>query len=76
MADQPADVVVVGDSLNDFGFVAFKTIAGLGLNSRGFLWPCTGIWQPTDDASLVTTWVAPTPAVNNTETCIDTDVGS
>lgn len=76
MADQPADVVVVGQALNNFGFEALNTIAGIGLNTRGFLWPCDGIWQPTDDASLVTTWIAPTPAVNNTETCTDSDVGN
>ncbi len=73
MADQPADVVVVGRALNDFGFSAFNTIEGLGLNTRGFLWPCTGIWQPSD-SPITTVWVSSVVA-GNTEVCQDTDVG-
>lgn len=75
MADQPADVVVAGNALNDRGFSAFNTIAGLGLNTFGFLWPCDAIWGPTDDSRLVTIWTTTLPAVVNTETCVDTDVG-
>ena len=73
MAAQPVDAVVVGMALNDFGFEAFNTIAGLGLVTRGFLWPCDGIWQPSN-ALISTTWVSSVVA-GNTETCTDTDVG-
>lgn len=67
----PFEVRVVGMALNDFGFVAYNTIAGLGLNTWGMLWPCDGIWAPTDEA-IVTTWAdcgsgtTPTP-----EDCVD-----
>jgi len=50
------DVRIVGQALEDEGFVAFNTISGLGLNTFGFLWPCADIWAPTDDPTLVTTW--------------------
>lgn len=73
MAAQPADVVVVGMALNTEGFQAFRTIAGLGLITRGFLWPCDGIWQPSD-SPITTTWVSSVPA-GTTENCTDTDVG-
>lgn len=73
MANQPADVVVVGNALNDLGQCAFNTVAGLGLNTRGFLWPCTAIWQSSDNP-ITTTWVSSVVATN-TETCVDTDVG-
>lgn len=28
------------------GLTAFKTVEGLGLVTRGFLWPSEGIWCP------------------------------
>ena len=63
-------VRVVGQALNDFGFVAFDTIEGLGLNTFGFLWPCEGIWTVSYDAAS-TTW---TPCADNNQTvenCIE-----
>lgn len=68
---QPLDVVVAGQALETRGFTAFRTIAGLGLVTSGFLWPCDGIWQPSDDASLTTTWVAASVANSNTEVCLE-----
>ena len=74
MAAQPADVVIVGDALNTLGFEAFKTVSGLGLNTRGFLWPCSGIWTASD-GPITTVWSASLPATVTTEVCVDTDVG-
>lgn len=74
MAVAPADVVVVGQALQTFGFEANQTIAGLGLVTLGFLWPCDGIWYPSDDSTLRTTWVPASVAISNTETCVD-DMG-
>lgn len=62
------DVRVVGEALNDFGLEAFNTIAGLGLNTFGFLWPCESIWAPTDEA-IVTIWTDCAPG--NTPTVED-----
>lgn len=67
----PVDNVVVGQALNDRGAQAFNTIEGLGLNTFGFLWPCTGIWTATDNLALTTTWVTPTTSVVLTETCLN-----
>lgn len=69
MAAPPADVVVAGTALNTIGFEAFNTIAGLGLNSRGFLWPCDGIWEPSD-SPITTTWTSSQTAAT-TEVCAD-----
>lgn len=49
------DVKIAGTALNSFGFVAYNTIEGLGLNTFGFVWPCNGIWAPTEN-SISTTW--------------------
>lgn len=57
MASPPADVVVLGSALDTLGFEGNLTIAGLGLNTKGFLWPCSGIWSPSDFSNLHTTWV-------------------
>jgi hypothetical protein len=67
----PFDVRVVGMALNDFGFEAFNTIAGLGLNTFGFLWPCDGVWAPADEF-VVTVWTGCAGASmgGNTENCI------
>lgn len=73
MAMNPADIIVVGTALNTGGFNAFGAIAGLGLNTRGFLWPCDAIWTPSD-SPLTTTWVAASVPVSNTEICKD-DMG-
>lgn len=63
------DVTIQGQALNDFGFEALGTIAGLGLNTFGFLWPCDAIWV-NSESSITTTW---TNSVTNTsvETCTD-----
>lgn len=53
----PLDVVILGMALNDFGLSANNTIAGLGLNTFGFLWPCDAIWSPADHV-ISTTWTA------------------
>lgn len=53
----PVDVVIVGQALTDFGFTAYKTIQGVGLNTFGFLWPCDGIWDVAQDPRT-TTWVS------------------
>lgn len=74
MAMTPADVVVIGQALETYGFTGNNTIAGLGLITYGFLWPCDGIWQPSDDLSLTTTWVPASIPTTNTEVCVD-DMG-
>lgn len=50
-------VLLEGQALNSFGFTAYNTISGLGLNTFGFLWPDSEIWNPwvTED-SVTTTW--------------------
>lgn len=64
----PVDAVIKGTALETFGLTAENTIAGLGLNTFGFLWPCDGIWGPAFDgvstpwaavyAGVTTTWTA------------------
>jgi hypothetical protein len=73
MAMNPVDVVVVGTALNTHGFIGNNTTSGLGLNTRGFLWPCDGIWTPSD-AFITTTWVPASIATSTTEVCTD-DMG-
>jgi hypothetical protein len=65
---QPLDVVVAGQALETNGFTAFDTIAGIGLVSFGFLWPCSGIWSPADD-TITTVWSNDT--ASSTEVCTD-----
>lgn len=66
---QPVDTLVVGTALDTQGFTAFNTVEGLGLNTFGFLWPCEGIWGPSD-GSITTIWVSSiNPA--NIEVCTD-----
>lgn len=54
----PFDVIITGEALNDFGFMAFNNIEGLGLNTFGFLWPINGIWAVCMDCDdpVSTTW--------------------
>lgn len=68
---QPLDVIIVGDALNSFGFQAFNTISGLGLNTQGFLWDCSGIWSPADDPTLTTTWENCSSPNDTTEVCVE-----
>ena len=69
----PLDVIVVGQALNSLGLTAFNTIAGLGLNTFGFLWPCDGVWLSSDDP-ITTVWVPASIPVINPEICVD-DMG-
>lgn len=64
------DATVKGQALNSIGFTAEDTIAGLGLNSFGFLWPCDAIWSPCCD-TVVTTWTNVQTGSESVETCID-----
>lgn len=75
MAMTPLDIVVMGLALDDFGFIANNTVSGIGLNTFGFLWGCSEIWEPSDDAALTTTWVPASVSVLNTETCVDDEGG-
>ena len=56
MSNQPLDVIIVGNNLNSRGLVGanFST-SGLGLVTRGFLFPCDGHWTPFE-SSITTTW--------------------
>lgn len=69
MSLQPVDVTIQGQALNSMGLTANNTIAGLGLNTFGFLWPCDGIWQPSD-ASITTAWVS-CSSPSSVEVCAD-----
>lgn len=65
------DVIIVGMALNSFGFTAFDTVEGLGLNTFGFLWPCSGIWAPCCEV-VTTVWRdCPSPNEPNIEICND-----
>lgn len=65
----PIDVIIVGQALNDFGLEAFDTVEGLGLNTFGFLWPCSGIWAPADDP-VSTAWMNANES-GSVEVCTD-----
>lgn len=52
------NAIVVGTALESFGFTAFDTIDGLGLNTFGLLWSCSGIWTNNDDPALTTVWTS------------------
>ena len=67
---KPLDAVVVGSALNTFGFIGYNTVQGLGLNTFGFLWPCDGIWAPSDQ-SITTTWVSAIGYSGSIEICTD-----
>lgn len=66
----PFDVTIVGTALESQGFVANNTIAGIGLNTFGFLWPCDGIWSPGQD-TVSTTWISCGASMGNIEVCFD-----
>lgn len=38
------DLTVYGEALSDFGFMQVSAIAGIGLVTRGLVWPCPQIW--------------------------------
>lgn len=52
----PIDVKFVGNALNSLGFTGENTIAGLGLNTFGFLWPIDAIWT-ANCPNITTVWV-------------------
>lgn len=66
----PFDVIVVGQGLNSFGFVAFNHPIGLDLITFGFLTPCDGIWD-TADETVSTTWTDCASPVSGLEICND-----
>ena len=66
----PVDPIIVGDSLNDFGFEAFNTISGLGLVTMGFLWGCGEIWAPAYP-NVTTTWTVYNEPNATVTTCTD-----
>lgn len=49
------DVLIKGMALNDFGFTVNGAFSGTGLNTFGFLWDCSAIWESADP-SVTTTW--------------------
>lgn len=51
----PQDLTVYGEALSDFGLAQIDAIAGIGLLTRGLVWPCPQIWF--DGApSITSTW--------------------
>jgi hypothetical protein len=65
----PVDARVVGQALESRGFIGDqKAIAGLGLNSFGFIWPCDAIWTDTDSV-IVTAW-SDVASASSVEDCI------
>lgn len=52
------NIIIVGMALNDFGFVAFDTLSGLGLNTFGFLWSASDIWTDCNvcNEDITTDW--------------------
>lgn len=70
MSNAPLDVIIVGQALNSDGFQGpAGAISGLGLNTFGFLWPCSDIWTNSEN-SITTVW---TNSVTQTtvEVCTD-----
>ncbi len=67
---KPLDVVILGQALESFGLTANKTVEGLGIITAGFLWPCNGIWSPSDD-SITTAWVSCSEVNSSVELCSD-----
>lgn len=66
----PVDPIIVGDALNTKGFEAYNTVSGLGLNTFGFLWGCSEIWQ-VNDPTITTTWTFQMPPNATVSTCTD-----
>jgi len=61
------DVLIEGQALNDFGFIAFDLFDGVALNTFGFLWSSDNIWYPCDFLTS-TTWTAQVGATLTTWT--------
>lgn len=61
MAAPVENIIIEGMALNDFGFVAFDTLSGIGLNSFGFLWDGSEIWTDCTfcDDTITTLWTDP-----------------
>ena len=66
----PVDPVIAGEALDDFGFTAYNTISGLGLNTFGFLWGCGEIWAPAFPP-VTTTWTVYQEPNVTVEVCTD-----
>ena len=65
----PLDVLISGQALDSFGQVGVNnTQQGLGVITRGFLWPCDGIWALTFDKPT-TNWVLFTYGSTGIESC-------
>ena len=66
----PVDPVIAGEALDDFGFTAYNTISGLGLNTFGFLWGCGEIWAPAFPP-VTTVWTVYQEPNVTVEVCTD-----
>lgn len=64
------DPIILGEALNDFGFTAYSTISGLGLNTFGMLWGCGEIWGPAYPP-VKTTWTVYNEPNVTVESCTD-----
>lgn len=63
------DVRLSGRGLELMGTYG-PAISGVGLATRGLVWPCADIWNIDNDGVTETTWTAcDTPA--NVEDCVD-----
>jgi hypothetical protein len=69
MAITSVDVVVLGTALETRGLIGNNTVSGVGLNTLGFLWPCDGIWIPSD-SPITTVWTSSNQA-STVENCAD-----
>lgn len=62
------DVTLNGRGLVDYGLYGYS-VDGLGLNTYGFVWLCSGIWDNADE-DITTTWSACTDGGStNLESC-------
>lgn len=50
----PQDLTVYGEALSDFGLAQIEAIAGIGLLTRGLVWPCPQIWFLGSTTSTIT----------------------
>lgn len=64
------DVTVNGRGLLDYGLFGYS-VDGFGINTYGFIWLCSSIWDNADE-NITTTWVSCSEEPsNNIESCID-----
>jgi len=54
------DVTVRGSALLDYGLTEWQAVEGLGLLTKGLIWPCTSIWygplMSTGATAVTTSW--------------------